>query len=128
MLKVLIASRNETDNTLIEKRLAGIVDTVGSVRFTSARPANLNTMLDNKYNLLVYNCQHFNSAMRNSISHWRSLGYLGPIMVLVKIPDPKVIDGFADLQNLTIIEKPYENRDLQGIAVKYLKPCPFWPR
>ena len=121
MLKVLIASRNETDNTLIEKRLLPITHNVGEVRFISARPANLPTMLDNEYNLLVFNCQHFNSSMRNSISHWRSLGYLGPIMVLVKIPDPKLIDRFVDIQNLTIIEKPYENRDLQGIAVKYLK-------
>ena len=54
--------------------------------------------------------------MRNNITHWRSLGYLGPILILVKISDPKVIDGFADMQNVTIIEKPYENKDLQGIA------------
>lgn len=120
MLKVLIASRNETDNTLIEKKLAPIAKKVGAVQFYGARPANMPIMLENQYNLLVFNCQHFNSSMRSNITHWRSLGYLGPILILVKIPDPKVIDRFADLQNVTLIEKPYENRDLQGIAVKYL--------
>ena len=121
MIKVLIASRNESDNALIEKKLAPIANNVGAVRFFGARPANMPTiLLDGSYNLLVFNCQNFNSSMRNNISHWRSIGYLGPIVVLVKIPDPKVIDRFADMQNVTIIEKPYENRDLQGIAVKYL--------
>lgn len=120
MLKVLIASRNETDNALIEKKIQPISKKLGQIRFVSARPANLPSMLDGDYNLLVFNCQHFNSSMRNNINYWRSLGYLGPIIILVKIPDPKVIDGFADLHNVTIIEKPYENKDLQGIAFKYL--------
>ena len=121
MLKVLIASRNETDNSLLEKRLMPVKKHVGDIRFTSARPANLPTLLDGNFNLLVYNCQHFNSSTRNTISYWRSMGYLGPVMILVKIPDPRMIDGFADVQNVTIIEKPYENRDLQGIAIKYLE-------
>lgn len=120
MLKVLVASRNETDNALIEKKLEPIIRKVGDVRFFGARPANLPSLLDVKYNLLVFNSQHFNSSMRNNITHWRSLGYLGPIIILVKIPDPKLIDRFADLQNVTLIEKPYENKDLQGIAIKYL--------
>ena len=129
MINVLIASRNETDNALIEKKLAPIANKVGSVRFWGARPANMPTMLlDANYNLLVFNCQHFNSSMRNNISHWRSIGYLGPIVILVKIPDPKIIDGFADMQNVTIIEKPYENRDLQGIAVKYLSQSTVYQR
>jgi response regulator RpfG family c-di-GMP phosphodiesterase len=120
MLKILIASRNESDNSLIEKKLAPIAKKVGSVQFYGARPANMPTMLENDYNLLIFNSQHFNSSMRNNITHWRSLGYLGPIIILVKIPDPRVLDNFADLKNVTIIEKPYENKDLQGIAVKYL--------
>ncbi|MEM7646312.1 MAG: PilZ domain-containing protein, partial [Pseudomonadota bacterium] len=120
MLKVMIASRNEADNALVEKKLLPITRQVGEIRFHSARPANLTALLDSQYNLLVFNAQHFNSSLRTNISHWRSSGYLGPIMVLVKVPDPKLIDRFADIQNLTLIEKPYENRDLQGIAVKYL--------
>ncbi len=128
MLKVLIASRNETDNSLIEKKLAPIARHVGSVQFYGARPANMPTMLENGYNLLVFNSMHFNSAMRSNITHWRSLGYLGPIIILVKIPDPKMIDGFADLQNVTLIEKPYENKDLQGIAVKYLTESQVYQR
>ena len=120
MLKVMITSRNEADNALIEKKLLPITRQVGEVRFHSARPANLTSVLDSNYNLMVFNCQHFNSAMRNNISQWRAAGYLGPIMILVKMPDPQLIDRFADIHNLTIIEKPYENKDLQGIAVKYL--------
>lgn len=120
MLKVIIASRNEADNALIEKKLSPISRFLGDVHFASARPANLAGMLDAKYNLLVFNCQHFNSSMRNNINHWRSLGYLGPIVILVKIPSPDVIDRFADMNNVTLVEKPYENKDLQGIALKYL--------
>lgn len=120
MLKVLVVSRNESDNSLIQKKLSPISEDLGLVSYYSARPANLNNVLDSNFNLLVYNCQHFNSAMRNNVSHWRSLGYLGPIMILVKLPSPEIINQFADLQNVTIIEKPYENKDMQGIAVKYL--------
>ena len=120
MLKVLVVSRNESDNALIQKKLSPISKELGLVSYYSARPANLNNVLDGNFSLLVYNCQHFNSAMRNNVSHWRSIGYLGPIMILVKLPTPDIIDNFADLQNVTIIEKPYENRDIQGIAVKYL--------
>ncbi|NQZ18765.1 MAG: PilZ domain-containing protein [Bdellovibrionales bacterium] len=128
MLKVLVVSRNETDNALIEKKLSPISKSVGMVQYYSARPANLNSKLDSQFNLLVYNCQHFNSAMRNNVSHSSSLGYLGPIMILVKIPNPDIIDSFADLQNVTIIEKPYENRDVQGIATKYLRDGKVWQR
>lgn len=120
MLKVLMVSRNETDNTLIQKKLSPIREAVGGVRYYSARPANLTNMLDGQFNLMIYNCQHFNSALRNNITHWRSLGYLGPVMMLVKLPDPKIINNFADMHNVTIVEKPYENKDVQGIAIKYL--------
>lgn len=120
MLKVLMVSRNEADNTLIQKKITNISDALGDVRYYSARPANLTNMLDGQFNLMVYNCQHFNSALRNNVTHWRTLGYLGPIMILVKLPDPKIINSFADLYNVTIVEKPYDNKDLQGIAVKYL--------
>lgn len=120
MLKVLITSQNETDNVLIEKKLRPIEKELGQVKFISARPANLHTLMEGQENLLVFNCQYFNSSMRNSILHWRSLGYFGPIIVLVKVPGPTAIDSCSDLNNVTIIEKPYENKDLQGIACKYL--------
>lgn len=121
MLKVLIASRNESDNSLIEKRLSPIVGHVGETQFVSARPANLPNLIDASLNLLIFNCQHLNSSTRGNVTQWRSLGYLGPIIILVKIPDPRLIDRFSDLQNVTLIEKPYENKDLRGIAIKYLK-------
>jgi response regulator RpfG family c-di-GMP phosphodiesterase len=120
MLNIIIASKNETDNALIEKKLSPISRTLGELSFHSARPANLTNLLNNNFNLLVFNSQDFNSSMRNNINHWRSLGYLGPIIILVKIPDPKIIDRFSDMNNVTLIEKPYTNKDLQGIAMKYL--------
>lgn len=119
MFKVIIASRNEADNALLQKKLSPIKKE-HEVRFHSARPANLATLFDGKTNLLVYNCQHFNSSMRGHIKDWRSQGYLGPVVILVKVPNTKILDGFADLRNVTIIEKPYENKDLVGIVSKYL--------
>lgn len=121
VLKLMIASRNEVDNTLIEKKLSPIAKKIGPIEFQSARPANLKNLLDHTYNLLVYNGQDFNSALRNNILHWRNVGYLGPIMLLAKITDASLMDRFTDLHNVTIIEKPYDNKDLQGIAIKYLK-------
>lgn len=119
-MKVIIASRNEADNSLIEKKLSPISKDFGDIRFLSARPANLANVLDKSYDLLVYNCQNFTSSLRESINQWRALGYLGPILVLVKIPDPRILDKFSDIHNVTLVEKPYENKDLQGIATKYL--------
>ena len=46
MLKVIVASRNQTDNVLLEKKLEPVVKKLGDVRFFSARPANLPGMID----------------------------------------------------------------------------------
>lgn len=120
MLKVMIASGNETDNALIERKLSPISRTLGEVKFHGVRPAHLSTAIDSTYNLLIHNTQHFSPHMRSEVQHLRSMGYLGPIMILGKVPSPNTIDRFADMQSVTIIEKPYENKDLQGIAIKYL--------
>ena len=120
MHKVLIASKSESENILIQKRLVAITEKVGEIDFFGTRPVSVPSLIDARFSLLIYNCQHFSSAFRGKINHWRSLGYLGPIMLIAKVPDPKQIDHFLDIQNLTVIEKPYENRDFQGIAMKYL--------
>lgn len=120
MLKVLIVSRNEIDNNLIERKLAHVTRRVGRVSFSSARPASMATVLDTGFNLIVYNDQQYTSSIRNNVQSWRSLGYFGPVIVMVKMPDPKVFDRMADLHNVTILEKPYDNKDLLGIAEKYL--------
>lgn len=120
MLRILVASRNETDNSLIEKKLSPISKEFGEIRFVGSRPGNIINVIDAQYDLVVYNCQNFTSTMRDNLFQWRSMGYLGPVMILAKLPDPKTIDKFSDLHNVTLIEKPYENKDLLGIAVKYL--------
>lgn len=120
MLKVMIASGNETDTALIERKLAPISRTMGEVKFHGARPANLSAVMGAGYNLLIYNCQYFSASMRYEIQNLRTSGYLGPVMVLGKVPDANTLDRFSDIRNVTIVEKPYENKDLQGIAIKYL--------
>jgi len=121
MLKVMIASGSETDNALIERKLAPISRTLGDVKFHGIRPAHLPAAIDSSYNLLIHNTLHFSPTMRSEVQHLRSMGYLGPVMILGKVPHPNTIDRFSDMQSVTIIEKPYENKDLQGIAIKYLK-------
>jgi hypothetical protein len=121
MLKVIIASGSESDATLIERKLTPITRALGEVRFHGARPANLSAVLDANYNLLIYNCQHFSSSMRYQVQELRSIGYLGPIMILGKVPHPNTIDRFSDMRSVTIVEKPYDNKDIQGIAIKYLR-------
>ncbi|MCB0379256.1 MAG: PilZ domain-containing protein [Bdellovibrionales bacterium] len=120
MLKILMVSKNESDNPLLRKKLEPIEQQVGAVQYISARPANMSTLLESDLSLLIFNCPHFTTALRDHINHWRSSGYLGPIVILAKVHDPVTLNNLADMQNVAIVEKPYENKDLQGVAVKLI--------
>ena len=47
MIRILMVSKNESDNTLIQKKLEPLKKDFGAMKFYSARPAELN--LDARY-------------------------------------------------------------------------------
>ena len=91
MLKVLLASRNTSENMLLQKKLAPLSQTMGAIKFDSVRPVLVKNMFEAKYDLVIYNCHHFCSGTKDHIQHWRSLGFLGPILIIAKVPNPDVI-------------------------------------
>ena len=121
MIRVLIVSRNESDNTLIQKKIEPLRTEFGAMQFYSARPANLTSVLDIETNLMIYNGNVFNSNLKNMAHKLRNIGYFGPMIVAVKIPDLKALSQFRDAKNVVLLEKPYERKDLIGIARKFLK-------
>ena len=70
---------------------------------------------------MIYNSSVFTSSLKDMTSQLRNVGYFGPVVITVKIPDPKVLTGFQGMHNVVLLEKPYEKKDLVGITRKFLR-------
>jgi len=121
MIKVLLVSQNESDNALVQRKLQVLKPEFGAMSFATTRPASLNSVLDLESNLIIYNCTVYNSGLLDMAGQLRNQGYLGPLMILAKIPEIKYLAAFQAMQNVVVIEKPYEKKDLIGISRKFLK-------
>ena len=118
MIKVLLVSQNESDNALVQRKLQVLKQEFGVMSFTTTRPASLSTVIDIESSLVLYNSNAYNSGLLDMTSQMRHMGYLGPIVLMAKIPDIKCLAAFQALQNVVVLEKPYEKKDLVGISRK----------
>lgn len=121
MITIQLVSPNENDNILVQGKLESLKKEFGAMEFITSRPASLSSTLDINSSMVVYNCTAYSSSLIDFSQSLREMSYLGPILLLVKIPDVKVLEKFEKLKNTVLIEKPYERKDLLGIARKFLK-------
>jgi len=121
MIKMHLVSQNENDNLLVQGKLESLKKEFGAMDFSTSRPASLASNLDINSSMVIYNCTSFSSSLIDFSQNLREINYLGPVLILVKIPDVKVLEDFKPMKNTVLVEKPYTRKDLLGIARKFLK-------
>lgn len=120
-MKVLIASLTEEETTLFKKKLETLSQLVSGIQYLSSSPQQVSQFIDRSIKLVVINLQHFRPAQKEMIKSLRSVGYLGPIMIVARPHSPELIRECEKLENVSFVEKPFETRDLVGIAYKLLQ-------
>jgi hypothetical protein len=116
--RIVLASATEQENVIIKRKLDPIVFDLGPTQFLSVRPQGVSSTLDNTTSLIILNTQTFNSAARQSVTDSRRLGYKGPIMLVSKVDMLDVLDEIRRMENVVLLQRPYEVKDLQGLVRK----------
>lgn len=105
-----------------------IVDTLESIdlgryakEYEFIRPQQLQDRLNPDVDLLVYNHHGTLSLnLQQEIQSWRKRGFLSSVVMLSKVLDLGLFDQFENLNNFVLVEKPYDEKDLQGVTRKLL--------
>lgn len=86
------------------------------------RPAQLVDRLDPSIDLMIYN-NHNNLSIsfQQEVHNWRKKGFLASIILMSRVMDTALIDQFEILNNFVLVEKPYDDKDLRGIAEKLFR-------
>lgn len=117
--QIVIASRTEHENELLRKKLHPLLGTLpGGARFTTTRPQATKLELAGHPDLVIFNFNDWNQNELNWVETLRREGFDRMIMILAKAEAPKAVQNLALLERVVYLEKPYEQRDLLGIAEK----------
>jgi Tfp pilus assembly protein PilZ len=73
-----------------------------------------------EFHLIVCNLGVLDEGKIGLVARARELGFHGPILMLAKIPTQALVKKVADLVAVVHLEKPFENKDLQGVCMKFL--------
>lgn len=116
---VILASRSEDENVLLRKKLLSLDDVInGGVKVTTTRPQATKLELPGSPDLVIFNFNDWNREELNWVTGLRAEGYLNMIMILAKADVPTAVQNLRYLERVVYMEKPYEVRDLVGIAEK----------
>ena len=117
--QLILASRTENENALLQRKLAPLNDSVAhGVRFATTRPQATKLELGGHPDLVIFNFNDWNQNELKWVEDLRSEGYKNMIMILAKADAPTAVQNLQLLDRIVYLEKPYENRDLVGIAEK----------
>lgn len=116
--RIILASATEQENVILKRKIDPIVTDLGPTQFLSVRPQGVSATLDNTTGLVILNTQTFNTAARQSITDSRRLGYKGPIMLVSKVDMLDVLDEIRRMENVVLLQRPYEVKDIQGLVRK----------
>lgn len=123
MSKICIVSNNQIDAKSIKETVQQLdTDQYQRVDFDLIRPVQLSTHLNPEIDLLIYNHSHYlDINLKQQVMNWRKRGFLGSILVISKTREDGLIEQLNTLHNFVVLEKPYESKDLAGMAFKFLK-------
>ena len=116
--KIVLASATEQENVILKRKMDPIVYDLGPTQFLSVRPQGVQSTLDNTVGLVVINTQTFSTTSRQAITDARRLGYKGPVMVVSKVDMVDVVEEIRRMENVVLLQRPYEVKDLQGLVRK----------
>jgi response regulator RpfG family c-di-GMP phosphodiesterase len=117
--QIILASRTEQENAILRKKLNSLVEIVpGGARITTTRPQATKLELGGNPDLVIFNFNDWNQNELQFVEGLRKEGYERMIMILAKADAPTAVQNLALLERVVYLEKPFEIRDLVGIAEK----------
>lgn len=117
--QIILASRTEQENAILRKKLNSLVEHVpGGARITTTRPQATKLELGGNPDLVIFNFNDWNQNELQFVEGLRKEGYERMIMILAKADAPTAVQNLALLERVVYLEKPFEIRDLVGIAEK----------
>lgn len=117
--QIILASRTEQENAILRKKLNSLVEIVpGGARITTTRPQATKLELGGNPDLVIFNFNDWNQNELQYVEGIRREGYERMIMILAKADAPTAVQNLALLERVVYLEKPFEIRDLVGIAEK----------
>lgn len=117
--QIVIASRTEHESELLRKKLLPLFSSLpGGARVSTTRPQATKLELDGHPDLVIFNFNDWNQNELMWVETLRKEGFDRMIMILAKAEAPKAVQNLALLDKVVYLEKPYEQRDLLGIAEK----------
>lgn len=120
-MRVILASMSDEENQILKKKFEDLEKIFGPLEFFSGNPHQALYKADRECSMVVINLQHFRSGQSEMIKQFRSKGYLGPILIIARPYSPDVFKECEAYENVSMLERPYEQKDLMGIAVKFLR-------
>lgn len=117
--QIILASRTEQENAILRKKLNSLVEIVpGGARITTTRPQATKLEVGGNPDLVIFNFNDWNQNELQFVEGLRQEGYERMIMILAKADAPTAVQNLALLERVVYLEKPFEIRDLVGIAEK----------
>ena len=118
---VILASRTESENGLLQRKLQPLLHAFPTgIRFSTTRPQAAQLELGGNPDLVIFNFHDWSQDELKWVEALRTGGYRHTIVILAKADVPTAVQNLALLERIIYVEKPYENRDLVGIAEKAL--------
>lgn len=118
---ICIVSNNQIEANKVRESL-GDLESYQRVDYEYMRPAQVTNYINPEIDLLVYNNSHnLDMNLKQKVVSWRKRGFLGSILVMSKVKDNQLLAQMNSLHNFVVLEKPYADRDLAGMAQKFLK-------
>lgn len=118
---IVIVSANQVESKKIFESLSSVETSDYRLDFEFLRPTQVPDNLDPSVDLIVYNNNtNMNLNIYQQIAGWRKKGCLSSVLMLSKVSDDNLIKNLEPNNNMVVLEKPYLDRDLRGIASKIL--------
>ncbi len=118
--RIILASISEQENYLLKRKIDPVLTDLGPIQFMSVGPKGLPSAIEAHVSIVILNIPAFTYSNQTTIQDTRQAGYHGPLLVVSKVDNPEMIKEIKSLENVILLEKPYEIKDLQGIVRKFI--------
>ncbi len=119
---LILASRTEQENALLQRKLLALNEIIPEgVKVTTTRPQATKLELSGEPDLVIFNFNDWKKDELKWVEGLRNEGYRNMIMILAKADAPTAVRNLQLLERIVYLEKPYESRDLVGIAEKSIR-------
>ncbi len=119
---VLIVSKRNADEIQITQKLQ-VLGKMNTLTATSAEEA-ANEIKNNEYSLVVFNMNKFSTDKLDMAKYLRGMGHYFPLMAVANETTFDTLLQIETLPNTVLLEKPYDDKDLVGLAQKLITGSP----